>query len=157
MRWAESMDTLTAERLEIRDRQVMASFLLRESLELIGIEQATGQPVIWTGFHDLDWESRQCATGFWVRKSAHNLGFATEATNAMLRFAFGALGMRRVAISHAAGNEASRRVIEKLGFLPEGVFRDASLLPEGRLADTHHYARLDANGLPPLEVAWGTL
>ena len=38
MRWAESRDGFTAERMEIRNRHVMASFLLRESIELIGIE-----------------------------------------------------------------------------------------------------------------------
>jgi ribosomal-protein-serine acetyltransferase len=156
MRWAENIEDLTAEKLEIRDRQVMASFILRESIELIGIEHATNQPVIWTGFHNIDWQARQCETGFWVRKSAHNRGFATETTNALLRYAFEALGMRRVGISHAGGNEASRRVVEKLSFAPEGIRRAAMLLPQGRFADEHHYARLDLTVLPPLKVQWCT-
>jgi RimJ/RimL family protein N-acetyltransferase len=91
MRWAESRDQFTAELMEIRNRQVMASFILREVIELIGIESSTGAAVVWCGLHDIDWQGRQCDTGFWVRKSAQRRGFATEAANAMLRYAFGAL------------------------------------------------------------------
>ncbi len=90
-----------------------------------------------------------------MRKSAQGRGFATESTNALLRFAFGALGMRRVGLTHAEGNERSRRVAEKLGFRAEGVQRGASLLPGGRIADKRVYARFDTLGLPPLDVQWG--
>src|SRR6266581_6101243 len=46
MRWAEDRDAFTAESMEIRNRQVMASFILREGIELIGVEVATGTAVI---------------------------------------------------------------------------------------------------------------
>ncbi len=120
------------------------------------MEVATGQPVVWCGFHNIHWSSHQCETGFWVRRSAQRRGFATEATNALLRYAFNALGMRRVGIMHAEGNHASRRVIQKLGFQPEGIQRAASLLPGGRVADRHCYARLNLNDLPELDVHWDT-
>src|SRR5208282_4227966 len=109
MRWAENRDAFTAESMEIRNRQLMASFILREVLELIGIEAATGTAVVWCGLHDIDWQGRQCDLGFWVRKSAQGQGIATEAANAMLRCGFGALGMRRIGLTHSEGNEASRR------------------------------------------------
>jgi RimJ/RimL family protein N-acetyltransferase len=155
MAWAEDREVFTAEMQEIRARQCFAKFILREELNFLGIELATGEPVIWCGFHEMDWTYRQCGTGYWVRKGAQNGGFATEATNALLRYAFGPMGMRRVAIAHAEGNEASRRVIEKLGFPSEGVQRAASPLPDGRVVDRHCYARLNADGLPPLDVCWG--
>jgi ribosomal-protein-serine acetyltransferase len=156
MAWAESLDNHSAEQMEIRTRQIMAKFVLREEFNLLGVEIASGQPVIRCGFHGVDWKARQCETGFWVRKSAQGRGFATESTNALLRYAFGALGMRRVGITHSSGNEASRRVVEKLGFAPEGIQRAANLLPGGRIADRHLYARFDTAGLPPLEVQWDT-
>ena len=154
MRWAESREFFTAENMEIRNRQVMASFLLRESFELLGIEIATGRPVVWCGLHDIDWQARQCDTGWWVRKSAQRRGFATEVTNALVRYASGVLGMRRVGLTHSSGNEASRRIAEKLGFALEGVQREAALLPGGRIADRLLYARFGTDGLPPLEVTW---
>ena len=155
MRWAEHRESFTAESLEIRDRQVMASFLLREVIELIGIDVASGLPVVWCGLHDIDWQARHCDTGYWVRKSAQRQGLATEAANAMVRYAFGALGMRRVGLTHSAGNEASRRIAEHLGFSLEGIQRAANPLPEGKFADRYCYARLDAANLPPLDVRWG--
>lgn len=155
MGWAESLEDNTAERQEIRTRQVMAKFILREELNLLGIAVVSREPVLWCGFHNLDWNSQQCETGYWVRKSAQGRGFATEATNALLRYAFGPMGMRRVGIAHADGNEGSRRVIGKLGFAAEGVQRSAMLLPGGRVADKHQYARLDLAGLAPLDVRWG--
>jgi RimJ/RimL family protein N-acetyltransferase len=157
MGWAESLDDNGAEQQEIRTRQVMAKFVLREEFNLLGVEIASGQPVIWCGFHGVDWKARQCETGFWVRKSAQGRGFATESTNALLRYAFDQLGMHRVSITHSSGNEASRRVVEKLGFTPEGVQRAANLLPGGRLVDRNLYSRLDTVGLPPLDVQWNRL
>src|SRR5580704_8379231 len=113
MRWAENLEFFTPENMEIRVRHVMASFLLRESFELIGIEIASGEPVVWCGLHDIDWQAGQCDTGFWVRKSAQSRGLATEACNALVRYAFGVLDMRRVGLTHSSGNEASRRITEK--------------------------------------------
>ena len=43
MGWAENKEAFSAELIEIRNRQVMASFLLRETIELIGIEKETGE------------------------------------------------------------------------------------------------------------------
>jgi RimJ/RimL family protein N-acetyltransferase len=155
MRWAESRDAFTAESMEIRNRHVMATFLLRENIELIGIETQTGEGVVWCGLHDIDWQARQCDTGFWVRKSAQGRGIATEAANAMVRYAFGALRMQRVGLTHSRGNEASPRIAEKLGFALEGIQQKANLLPGGKAADRYCYARFDPTGLPELEVTWG--
>ena len=154
MRWAENRDAFTVEAMEIRNRQVMADFILREGIELIGVETASGTAVIWCGLHDIDWQGRQCDTGFWVRKSAQHQGFATEAANAMVRYAFGAFGMRRIGLTHSEGNEASRRIAQKLGFSLEGIQKGANMLPGGQCADRCCYARFDLAGLPDLEVHW---
>jgi RimJ/RimL family protein N-acetyltransferase len=154
MRWAEDPSEFTAELMEIRNRRVMASFILRESIELLGIEKGTNTAVVWCGLHDIDWPGRQCDTGFWVRKSAQGRGIATEAANAMVRYAFGCLGMKRVGLTHSDGNEISRRIAEKLGFTFEGIQREANILPGGKRADRHCYARLDARNLPDLDVRW---
>ena len=154
MRWAEDRNAFTAESMEIRNRHVMASFIMREGIELIGVEAATGTAVIWCGLHDIDWQGRQCDTGYWVRTSAQGQGFATEAANALVRYALAALGMRRIGLTHSGGNDASRRIAERLGFSFEGIQRGANILPGGKYADRYCYARFDVAGLPDLEVQW---
>jgi RimJ/RimL family protein N-acetyltransferase len=155
MRWAKGLNSFTSEHMELRNRQLMARCILREGIELLGIEIATSQAVVWCGFHDMDWEARQCDMGYWVRESAQGRSIATEATNGMLRYAFGPLGMRRVGLTHSSGNDGSRRIAEKLGFTLEGIQRAANLLPGGRIVDRLCCARFDTDGLPRLDVRWG--
>ena len=47
-----------------------------------------------------------------------------------------------------------RKEKEKLGFSFEGIHRGANVLPGGKYADRHCYARFDLAGLPDLEVEW---
>jgi RimJ/RimL family protein N-acetyltransferase len=72
----------------------------------------------------------------------------------MVRYAFEALEMRRVGLTRSAGNEASRRIAEKLGFSFEGIQPAANPLPGGRIADRCCYARFDRIGLLHLDVHW---
>ena len=72
----------------------------------------------------------------------------------MVRYAFEALEMRRVSLTRSAGNEASRRIAEKLGFSFEGIQPAANPLPGGRIADRCCYARFDRTGLLHLDVHW---
>jgi len=62
--------------------------------------------------------------------------------------------MRRVGLTHSEGNEASRRVAEKLGFSLEGIQKAANVLPGGKYADRYCYARFDVTGMPDLKVRW---
>ncbi|HTK85186.1 MAG TPA: GNAT family N-acetyltransferase [Patescibacteria group bacterium] len=153
MPWAEKRPTIQEQ--EARARRVHAQFILREDIPVVGIEKASGRAVVWTGLHRFCWKLRRFEIGYYVRASAQGAGFATESTNALIRYAFGALDARRVEICHADGNDRSRRVIEKLGFEREAVKRQAGLLPGGRFADHYTYVRLGIEGLPPLDVRWG--
>ena len=68
-------------------------------------------------------------------------GVATEASAAVLDFAFGTLGLVRVGGSCMACNPASRRVMEKLGFQWEGTGR-RELYKDGIFHDVHHLSLL---------------
>lgn len=54
--------------------------------------------------------------GYNFMKSAWGMGFATEASRAILKFARDTLSQRRFFCRHAVENVRSQRVIEKLGF-----------------------------------------
>ena len=63
---------------------------------------------------------------------ARRRGYVTEACAAVLLWAFDALGLERLSVEAATGNRGSLRVIEKLGFVHEGLLRRAQTIPSRR-------------------------
>jgi ribosomal-protein-alanine N-acetyltransferase len=59
--------------------------------------------------------------GYWIDQALAGRGYVPEAVVMTLHFAFEALGLHRVEISIIPRNQASRRVVEKLGVRFEGV------------------------------------
>ncbi|MEU4566427.1 GNAT family N-acetyltransferase [Micromonospora sp. NPDC023956] len=57
----------------------------------------------------------QAELGYRLRRSAWGSGLATEGSRALVRYAFGGLGLRRVWAETMAVNVRSRRVMEKAG------------------------------------------
>ena len=55
--------------------------------------------------------------GYWLTPRAWGQGYATEAGRAVIEMARHALPLRRIEASHHLDNPASRRVLEKLGFV----------------------------------------
>lgn len=66
--------------------------------------------------------------GYWVRTSRTRSGVASAATRLIARFGFLSLGLQRLEIVVAVGNQASERVAEKAGATREGVLRKRLLI-----------------------------
>lgn len=152
MPWAKELGT--EDDSEIVARKAYADFILRTDMMMLGFEKTSGKLIVSTGLHRFDWDRLHFEIGYWVTTSETGKGYASEAANALTRFAFTALNARKVMIFHAGGNEGSRRVIEKLGFEREGILRGESFLPDGSMVDHYHYGRFDMRGLPELDVKW---
>ncbi len=76
-----------------------------------------------------------CAeVGYWVAAEARGRGVATRALRLLCRWAFDALGLRRLVWQAYVGNDASRRTAEAVGFQLEGTRRQG-LLDRGRPVD----------------------
>ena len=58
--------------------------------------------------------------GYWLGKPYWGQGFATEASAAMVAYAFDDGGLDYLTIGHFADNPASARIIAKLGFTEQG-------------------------------------
>jgi [ribosomal protein S5]-alanine N-acetyltransferase len=63
------------------------------------------------------------ALGYWFDKAVWGLGYATEAAQAVVEFAFDNLNLARLRAAHASDNAASACVLRKLGFQPAGDMR----------------------------------
>ncbi len=77
---------------------------------------------------------------------------ATEAMYLLMRRVFAELGYRRYEWKCDALNAGSRRAAERLGFHPEGLFRQATMY-KGRNRDTAWFSILDGEW-PGLEAAY---
>jgi ribosomal-protein-alanine N-acetyltransferase len=66
---------------------------------------------------------RAAEVGYAIRRDHWGRGFATEATGVLVDFGFGELALHRVQGACGPDNEASRRVMERLGFRYEGRLR----------------------------------
>lgn len=71
-----------------------------------------------------------------------NKGYATELVKQLLKFCFGDLDMHRVEAGCASENMASKKVLEKNGFLVEGLKRK-KLPIRGEWHDNYHFAILE--------------
>lgn len=153
MEWAK-LGVGTVDDAEKVIRENHAKYILREDMMMAAFTH-DGRLISMCGLHRMDWEFRSFEIGYYVRSSEHNKGYATELANALTRFAFEALGARRVIICAATANAASRRVIEKLGYELESLVKADALLPDGTVTGHANYVRYDTNGLPDENVTWG--
>lgn len=95
-------------------------------------DTADGRLLAMVGLHARDASMREI--GFWAAPWARGRGVMTDAARLALRFAFEELRLERVEWLAVVGNEASRRVADKLGFVQEGTLR-AGLLHRGERVD----------------------
>lgn len=91
---------------------------------------------------------RFCNLGYWVKTSHHRKGIAGVAAKLAARFAFEKLNIIRAEIVIAVGNEASKRVAEKIGAHYEGILLNRMPVRE-KIYDAHMFSLLPADfGLP---------
>ncbi|HLA64569.1 MAG TPA: GNAT family N-acetyltransferase [Rhodothermales bacterium] len=104
---------------------------LRETDELIGTCTLAG----WEREH------RRAELGYIIARPHWRKGYASEAVRAVLAFAFGPMNIHRVEADIDPANDASRRMLEKLGFSQEGHLRER-WWPYGTPADSDVFGLL---------------
>lgn len=85
-----------------------------------------------------------CNVGYWVRTSHHGRGIAGRAAKLAVRFGFENVGLIRAEIVVAVGNEASRRVAEKIGAHYEGILLNRMVVGKS-IYDAHMYSLLPSD------------
>lgn len=62
------------------------------------------------------WGEGSAELGYWIGEQYQGNGYATEASQVLIKRAFDDLDIERIYASYKYGNIASKRVLEKLGF-----------------------------------------
>ncbi len=89
----------------------------------------------------LNGRSRSVELGYWLDEAMQGKGIVTQACRTMVRHAFEEHRVHKVVISCATDNPRSRAVAERLGFLQEGILRQADRLHD-RYVDMVFYGLL---------------
>ena len=80
--------------------------------------------------------------GYWITGAFEGRGLVTSAARALMGYGFGQRGLRRIQLTAAVENEASRAVAERLGMTQEGVLRRAGRIRDDRYLDLVMYSIL---------------
>lgn len=73
---------------------------------------------------DFDEDAKRCEIGYHLAYKEWNKGFMTEALKAMICYAFEESDTHRIEAFVTPGNDASKTVLKKLGFVEEGLLRE---------------------------------
>jgi RimJ/RimL family protein N-acetyltransferase len=153
--WAQEMESL--DESEEFARQASADWILRKELGLWIYDKASDDFLAAAWFHKIDWSIPRLELGYWLRSSKTGSGLMAEAVNALTRYAFEVIGAKRLEIHCDKENVKSRAVAERLDYKLDAIFAQNEINLDGTRRDTCVYSRLDANGLPKLEISWGHL
>ncbi len=93
------------------------------------------------GFASFDFQNNSGEVGYVINPSYRGNGYAPEALLEVMMFGFMELNLHRIAARYMDGNDASRRVMDKLGMKYEGCAR-SSLFVKGEYKSIHTCAML---------------
>ena len=101
-------------------REIINTVLSRSETYAVCLKD--GKPIGSVGLHlngstDMTDRDDECELGYWIGKPYWGQGLIPEASRALMRYAFEELGMRAVWCGYYDGNEKSRKVQTKLGFV----------------------------------------
>lgn len=80
--------------------------------------------------------------GYWLGEPFWNNGYSTQAVRNIVAYGFNTLDLVRIYAGVFEHNKASRRVLEKAGFVLEGILR-RSIIKNDKILDEHLYAILN--------------
>jgi RimJ/RimL family protein N-acetyltransferase len=124
----------------------VAAFTLEQEKEWYERISKSDHDVVWgtyvderligvTGIHQIDWINRHAITGNLIgEKGEWGKGYGSEAVALRTRFAFDQLNLEKLKTKVFLPNAASRRALEKAGYIPCGLER-RELFREGTWHD----------------------
>lgn len=92
------------------------------------ISKETGHMIGTCGFAHIDCPNNRGELGYVLNPAYRGQGLVVEAAQRVMRFGFSVLGLHRIEARYMMENNASRRVMDKLGMRFEGIQRSGMLV-----------------------------
>lgn len=119
-----------------QERDWVESLAERDGVNLLAC--VDGDPVGSVGMKEPNVVWGNAEIGYYVDPEHWGNGYATEAVELLVQYAFEERRLHTLHADIVARNEASARVLEKVGFETEGVRREAAFV-DGEYVDVHNY------------------
>ena len=131
---------------EQRVERIHTAFKEQSGVRWVIADRASGQLIGSSGFWRLIKPHFRAEVGYELAPEWWGRGVMTEALRAMLGFGFTRMGLHSVEAQIHPDNSASRRVLEKVGFVQEGYLRENFYDPiEAQFTDTAVFGLLKAD------------
>ena len=91
---------------------------------------------------DINWRVPKCELGYFLDKDFIGKGLGSEAVNLFSTYCFEELGIAKITLRIEPSNIASKKLLEKAGFLREAYFKENYFF-NGRFIDTEIYSLLN--------------
>ena len=144
-RYFGSLPMTSLEEAVQRVHRIQTAFQEHSGIRWAIADRANGQLIGSAGFWRLIKPHFRAEVGYELAPEWWGQGVMTEALSAVLDFAFASMGLHSVEAQIHPDNSGSRRVLEKLGFVQEGYFRENFYDPvEAQFTDTAVFSLLSA-------------
>ncbi|HSK12815.1 MAG TPA: GNAT family N-acetyltransferase [Phnomibacter sp.] len=121
--------------------KINTSFEQGEGISWIIAEQGMEKAIGTIGFWRMDKPNHRAEIGYMLHPDHWGKGYATEAMHAVLLYAFDTLKFHSIEANINPLNEASKKLLEKTGFVQEAYFRENYFF-DGRFLDSVIYSLL---------------
>jgi RimJ/RimL family protein N-acetyltransferase len=124
--------------------QALASYRDGSNLVFAVELRETGEFIGNVNLHRFFEQNRRCEVGYAIASAHQGRGYATEALAAVIEYGFRELDINRFEADVNPANEASARVLERLGFRREGLMRERWII-RGVKQDSAFYGLLKSD------------
>jgi RimJ/RimL family protein N-acetyltransferase len=155
MRYWSTLPMQTRAQAEARVRAQIDSFGARQALAWAITMREHDAFIGNVTLFKIDPEHRRCEIGYSLLRAFWGSGYAREALQLAIAFAFDTLGMHRIEADIDPRNTRSITLIERLGFQREGLLRERWRVGD-EVSDTALYALLSSDKRPRAAVTTTT-
>lgn len=122
-------------------KKTIAEFFVKDPMGKYAIVLKENNKMIGTIDLRVDANHKKAELGYILNKQFWGNGYVTEAANLLIELGFQTLGLERIYAMYDIKNQASGRVMERLGMTSEGILRKNRLV-KGQFSDDECYAIL---------------
>lgn len=124
--------------------ETIAAYKSGEGVRLAVVLTVTGELVGQINLHNMFASNRRCEVGYALARQHWGKGYAMEAMQAALDYAFGPLNLNRIEADIDPRNDASEKVLTRFAFSKEGYMSERWIV-NGEVCDTAFYGLLKSD------------